>query len=244
MNKRIFEADLLLLLTAAIWGFGFVAQRSGMQYIGPFAFNGLRFILASLSLLPLIFWRSRRKREADIGQTENRQSKRKILLFSSFLAGSCLFVAVSFQQLGMMVTSAGNGGFITGFYVIFTPIFGIFLGRKTGKATWAGAVFMLAGLYFISSSGPLKSINPGDVFVAIGAVFWSFHVLIIDRLVQKNDPIELSSGQFAFGGLYALGAAFLLEPLLSEWVKNLNPEILSMGYFDWKSFPDLVSGLA
>ena len=243
MNKRILGADLLLLLTAAIWGFGFVAQRSGMQHVGPFAFNGLRFILASFSLLPLIVWRNRHRRET-AWSAASEKSKSKTLFLSSFLAGTCLFIAVTFQQLGMMATTAGNGGFITGLYVIFTPIFGIFLGRKTGKATWIGAVFTLTGLYFISSAGPLKNANPGDVSIAISAVFWAFHVLIIDALVQKNDPFELSSGQFAVSGLYALAAAFLIEPHLSVWVKNLNPDILSMGYFEWKSFPALISGLA
>ena len=246
MNKRIFAADLLLLLTAAIWGFGFVAQRSGMQHLGPFGYNGIRFILGSLSLLPLIVWRNKNRREKkteNTCQTGAGQSKRKNLVFSSFLAGSCLFVAVSFQQLGMMATTAGNGGFITGLYVIFTPIFGIFLGRKTGPATWVGAVFTLVGLYFLSSAGPLKTINPGDILIAISAVFWAFHVLIIDTLVQKNDPIELSSGQFLVAAIYALAAAFLIEPFLSVWVRKLDPAILSMGFFSWKSFPVLLSGI-
>ena len=233
MNKRVFGADLLLFLTAAVWGFGFVAQRSGMQHVGPFTYNGLRFILGSLSLLPFIAWRNK-----------NRHIKRRGLLSSSLIAGSCLFIAVSFQQLGMMATTAGNGGFITGLYVVFTPIFGIFLGRKTGPATWIGAVFTLTGLYFLSSAGSLEKINPGDVFVAISAVFWAFHVLIIDRLVQKNDPIELSSGQFAVAAVYAIAAAFILEPFLEVWVKNLDAGILSTGLFDWQSFPSLINGLA
>ena len=248
MNKRILGADLLLLLTAAIWGFGFVAQRTGMQHVGPFAYNGLRFILASLSLLPIMAWRNKHRRnsadQAAAGEQSSGQSKRWNLLISSFLAGSCLFIAVSFQQLGMMATTAGNGGFITGLYVIFTPVFGIFLGRKTGKATWIGAFFTLTGLYFISSAGPLKNVNPGDVIIAVSAVFWAFHVLIIDALVKRNDPFGLSSGQFAVCGVYALAAAFLIEPRLSVWVKNLDPEILSMGYFGWKSFPALISGLS
>jgi len=244
MNKRILGADLLLLLTAAIWGFGFVAQRSGMQYVGPFTFNGLRLTLGSLSLLPLIAWLNRRRREtASTNQAENKSAKRKTLLLSSLLAGTCLFVAGSFQQLGLLSTTAGNGGFITGLYVIFTPILGIFLGRKTGLPTWIGAVFTLTGLYFLSTAGPLKNINPGDISVAVSAVFWAFHVLIIDRLAQKNDPIELSSGQFAVAALFALIAAFLIEPLLSRRLETLDPEFLSSGLFAWKSFPALIAGL-
>ena len=246
MNKRVLGADVLLLLTAAIWGFGFVAQRSGMQYVGPFAFNGIRFLLGSLSLLPLIAYRSRngqRTSKAEFHELKPAagSDSKKTLLFSSFLAGSCLFVAVSFQQLGMMITTAGNGGFITGLYVIFTPIFGIFLGRKTGKATWFGAILTFTGLYFLSTAGSIGDINPGDILVAISAVFWAFHVLIIDRLVQKVDPIALSAGQFTFTGLYALAAAFLLEPPLSTLLETMGS--ISSGLFSWKSLPALISGL-
>ena len=237
MNKRIFGADLLLLLTAAVWGFGFVAQRSVMQYMGPFAFNGIRFLLGSLSLLPLVAWRNR-------GRPAMAASERKTLFFSSFLAGSCLFAGVSFQQLGMMATTAGNAGFITGLYVIFTPLFGIFLGRKTGLPTWIGAVLNLFGLFFLSYSTSLGGINPGDLVVVVSAVFWAFHVLIIDRLVQKNDPIALSSGQFAFVGLYAFAAAFLVEPPLSAWLEKSGGAFVTAGFFYWKSFPVLISDLA
>jgi len=252
MNKRIIAADLLLFLTAAVWGFGFVAQRTGMQYVGPFAFNGVRFLLGSLSLLPIIVWRKKRNAktgEAGTVSNENdlikkRQKERKTLFFSSFLTGSCLFIAVTFQQLGIMFTTAGNAGFITGLYVILTPIFGIFLGRKTGKATWVGAFFTLTGLYFLSAVNTIGGINPGDVLVIVSAVFWTFHVLIIDKLVQSSDPIALSGGQFAFAGFYALVAAFVLEPLLSSRLGKLSPELLLSGLVNWKSFPALISGLA
>jgi drug/metabolite transporter (DMT)-like permease len=150
----------------------------------------------------------------------------------------------------MMATTAGNAGFITGLYVVFTPIFGIFLGRKTGLPTWVGAFLTLTGLYFISSanplagsSGPLGGFNPGDFVVFVSAVFWTFHVLIIDRLVRKNDPIALSSGQFAVAGLLALAAAFLLEPFLSAWLETSGRQFISSGLFSWTSFPALIGGL-
>ena len=244
MNKRIFGADILLLLTAAIWGFGFVAQRTGMQYVGPFTFNGIRFLLGSFSLLPLIAIARRGARKTGNAGAAKDTAAGKSFFFASFIAGTCLFVAVTFQQLGMMFTTAGNAGFITGLYVVLTPIFGIFLGRNTGKATWAGAFLTLAGLYFLSSAGRISGINPGDIIVAVSAVFWAFHVLIIDRLVRKTDPIELSSGQFAFAGVYALIAAFLLEPFLSRRLLAMGPDILSSGLCSWKSFPALLSGLA
>jgi drug/metabolite transporter (DMT)-like permease len=235
VHKRVLGADLLLLLTAAVWGFGFVAQRSGMFYVGPFTFNAIRFPLGSLSLFPLIAWRRCFKPGEKSGG----------LFFSSFLAGTCLFIAVSFQQLGIMFTTAGNAGFITGLYVIFTPLFGIFLGRSTGKATWIGAILTFTGLYFLSSRDPLKDINIGDLIIAVSAVFWAFHVLVIDRLVQKTDPIALSSGQFAFAGLYALIAAFFAEPFLSSRLLSLSSSsIATSGLVTWKSFPALISGLS
>jgi drug/metabolite transporter (DMT)-like permease len=216
-----------------------------MQYVGPFTFNALRFPLGSLSLLPLILWQSRRRRRSKPAETSGLQPDGlQPFIFSSFLAGTCLFIAVSFQQIGMMFTTAGNAGFITGLYVIFTPIFGIFLGRSTGKATWIGAVLTFAGLYFLSSSGPIKGVNIGDVIIAFSAVFWAFHVLVIDRLVQKTDPIALSSGQFAFAGFYAIIAAFLAEPLLSKLLLSLDGEIISAGLLTWKSFPALIGGLS
>ena len=227
MKKWALWADILLLLTACIWGFGFVAQRSGMEYVGPFAFNGIRFILGSLSLLPLIIWR---KREGTIQEA----------IPAALIAGTCVFFGVTLQQLGMIFTTAGNAGFITGLYVVLTPIFGIFLGRKTKPATWIGMVFTFIGLYFISAAGNLNEINPGDIIIAVGAVFWTFHVLLIDRLVKKIDPIVLSSGQFFFCGLFSLVAAFLIEPFLAGWLSGL---LQTTGLLEWTPFPALLKGL-
>jgi drug/metabolite transporter (DMT)-like permease len=234
MNKRALRADLLLLLTSCIWGFGFAAQRSGMKYVGPFTFNGIRFLLGSLSLLPLIIYRRGKTGAASSGYTGGWG-----LFRSSLAAGSCLFIAVSLQQTGMLFTTAGNAGFITGFYVVLTPIFGIFLGRKTGLPTWIGAMFTLAGLYFLSAAGHPDRINPGDIINAIGAVFWAVHVLLIDALVRHNDPIRLSAAQFAWCGLYALIAALFIEPFMSGWARY--PGMIASGLFDWKSLPALIS---
>jgi len=244
MNKKALKADLLLLLTAAIWGFGFVAQRSGMEYVGPFAFNGVRFILGSLSLLPIIFFR--RKKNAD---NSAGHASFKHLLYVSLLAGSLLFLAVLIQQLGILFTTAGNAGFITCLYVVFTPIFGIFFGRKTGKATWVGSVLTLCGLYFLSVAGR-PAINPGDIIVFISALLWAAHVLLIDRLmhidIQRKetiDPIELSAGQFAVCGIFMMIGAFFAESHVIPVFEKINPVLLAEGLFEWLPFPVLVSAL-
>jgi drug/metabolite transporter (DMT)-like permease len=240
MNQRALRADVLLLLTAGIWGFGFVAQRSGMEYVGPFAFNGIRFILGSLSLLPLIFFLNRHRQKTSI---TNPASIKKLFIYS-LAAGTCLFVAVILQQIGIMFTTAGNAGFITGLYVVLTPIFGIFLGRKTGPATWLGSVFTLSGLYFICSVGKQGPLNPGDIIVLVSAIFWACHVLLIDRLVQKIDPLALSSGQFAVCGILMFIGTFLAEPSIMPIVEKLNPSLLETGTFSWLPLTVLINGIS
>jgi drug/metabolite transporter (DMT)-like permease len=143
-----------------------------------------------------------------------------------------------------MFTTAGNAGFITGLNVVLVPVFGIFLGRATGPATWIGSIFTLIGLYFLCTSGSLNTINPGDIIVVASAFFWAFHVLIIDRLVQRIDPIVLSSGQFAVVGLLSLTGAFLLEPFIGPVVGRIDPVLLEMGSFAWLPLPALLSGLS
>jgi len=274
MNKRALRADFLLLLTAGIWGLGFVAQRSGMEHVGPFAFNGIRFILGSLFLLPLIllklkplrlsqnfsswdsflrfirksglltaFPKACHKTDRVLGQAPFNINKKYLIGF--FTAGGCVFVGVMLQQIGIMFTSAGNAGFITGLYVILTPIFGIFLGRKTGPATWFGSAFTLTGLYFLCVAGQGGSVNPGDIFVILSAVFWALHVLLIDRLVQgKNlNPIILSAGQFTVCGVLSLAGAFLAEPFIVPLINRINPALLETGLFSWLPFPALLAGI-
>lgn len=253
MNKKALRADSLLLLTAAIWGFGFIAQRSGMDYVGPFAFNGIRFILGSLSLLPLILLRRKKQAQENISCGEvpgAKPASLRHLLLSSIAVGCCLFVAVIFQQFGLIFTTAGNAGFITGLYVVFTPILGIFLGRKTGLPTWIGSIFTLAGLYFISVAGR-PSINPGDIITIISAAFWAVHVILIDRLIHSElkrevyiDPVELSAGQFAICGILSMVGAYLAEPFVGAAVESIDPSLLSAGLFSWKPFPALVRVLA
>jgi drug/metabolite transporter (DMT)-like permease len=127
--------------------------------------------------------------------------------------------------VGIIYTTAGHSGFITGLYVVLVPIFGIFLGRKTGIPTWVGAALTLTGLYFLSAAGNPGAINIGDSITAVSAIFWTFHVLIIDALVKQLDPLMLSAGQFACCGILSCIAAVLrLEPLAaSDLAQGLAP---------------------
>ncbi|QQO09318.1 DMT family transporter [Breznakiella homolactica] len=213
MNKQALRADFLLLLTSCIWGFGFVAQRSGMEYVGPFTYSGIRFALGSISLLPLILYRKKKLQKSIFITPKDGSGKNsfKTFILSSLAAGTFLFLGVSLQQVGIVYTTAGKAGFITGLYVVLVPVFGLFLGKKTGLPTWVGAFFTLLGLFFVSTTDTVSGINPGDVLIAAGAVFWACHVLVIDRLVKTIDPIILSSAQFAWCSLFSSVTAGLTE---------------------------------
>jgi len=199
MNKTAIRADLLLLLTAIIWGFAFVAQRVGINYVGPFTFNAIRFALGSISLLPLIMYaRKHKSRGLDTtGKAEPDEESlpnedegpanvnQKQFLYGSLVAGSFLFIAASLQQIGIQYTTAGKAGFLTGLYVVLVPIVGMLWGRSTGLPTWVGAILAVIGIYTLSAPDELGKVNKGDIFVLISALFWTFHVLVIDKLAKR-----------------------------------------------------------
>ena len=197
-------AIVMLWGTAAIWGFAFVAQREGMVFIGPFTFNGIRFLLGSFSLLPLI-WLSKSKQESQVISRIN-------FLNGGLLAGVVLFVGASLQQAGMVYTTAGKAGFITGFYVVLVPLIGIFIGQHITKLLWMGAFVALAGLYLLTVNGPLE-LQKGDLLILLSAFFWAVHVQLINKLVEKHAALPLASMQFAVCGLLSMASAFYLETI-------------------------------
>lgn len=201
------KADGLLLLTALIWGFAFVAQRSGMRDIGPFAFNGVRFALGALVLLPLL-WRAQGRQPSAESAPKSRPSVR---LGGAFLAGLLLFAGASLQQVGLVTTTAGNAGFITSLYVILVPLLGACLGKPSGLRIWIGALLAVVGLYILSV-GAGFTMAPGDLLQLVGAFFWAGHILLINHLVTRMEALELAVGQFATCALLSLAVAVAHEP--------------------------------
>ncbi len=205
-NKEV-KSVLILLLTAAIWGFAFVAQRVGMQHVGAFTFNGVRFALGSISLLPVIYFFSKKSTE-NIENTEEADLKTTVK--SGILLGSVLFIAASLQQVGLIYTTAAKAGFITSLYIVLVPILGIFLKQKTNAATWLGALTAVIGLYFLSINEGF-TIEFGDFLEIIGAFFWAAHIQLIDKFVKNINAIKLSSVQFATCSVLSLIVAFITE---------------------------------
>jgi drug/metabolite transporter (DMT)-like permease len=204
--------DLIFLAAAAIWGFAFVAQRVGMQYVGAFTFITARFFLGSLFLIPFLFIIGRgRNKNANRGAQRDKKS----FFFSCSMAGVLLFLGASFQQYGLVYTTAGKAGFITGLYVIIVPMLGLLWGQRTGFGTWIGAVLAIAGLYFLSIRGRF-GIDVGDMLVFFSAFFWAGHVLIIARLSVKYNPIRVALFQYLVCCMLSLIMAMMTETIVFE----------------------------
>jgi drug/metabolite transporter (DMT)-like permease len=205
MNTKRRQANIILLLAAAIWGFAFVAQRVSMDHLGPLTFNGLRFALGSLVLLPFLFSGNRTL----VG--EKRPSFRE-LLPSGAVAGFFILGGATLQQYGVVYTTAGKAGFITGLYVLFVPLFGLFFRHRVTRMVWGGVALAVIGLYLLSATG-WTSIALGDGLVLLGAMFWAGHVLWIDRLVTKLPPLPIAVSQFVFVSLASFTGALIFEEI-------------------------------
>lgn len=203
MSKRL-KADLTLLLVALIWGSAFVAQRLGNEQVGPFTFSGVRFPIGSLILLPVIGWR---RRSGTWRKMERAELRAGITL------GLLLFGGASLQQLGLVQTTAGKGGFITGLYVVIVPLLLALIWRQRGRwNNWLGAVLAVGGLFLLSLSGQAAlRLAPGDGWVLAGAFLWALHVIAVGRFAPGHDPLRLALVQYAVCGLLSGGAALALE---------------------------------
>jgi len=197
------KADLLLLITAAIWGFAFVAQRMGMAHMGPFTFNALRFSMGALALLPLLGWQRRREGSLPKGAFHK-------LIWPGLLTGLSLFAGASLQQIGLVGTSAGKAGFITGLYVILVPLLGLAWGKRTHPAHWIGAVLAVPGLYLLSVQADF-TISSYDLVVLGGAFLWAVHVHLITRYAAQVGVLRLAVMQAAVCGILSGLAALLFE---------------------------------
>ena len=209
------QANLILLLTALIWGFGFVSQRMGMDHLGPYAFNVCRFLVGALSLLPLLFF----LRKKGSGSTDFNPSFSKF----SILAGFALFGGATLQQVGIQYTTVGKAGFITGLYVVIVPILGLSLRQKIGKWTIIGCMLAVLGLYFLSIKQDF-SMGWGESLVLIGAFFWAVHVQVIGAANKRNlNPIKLAMVQY----LVCAGLNLFLSLLFETF--HLDQVILASG---------------
>ncbi|NJB68949.1 drug/metabolite transporter (DMT)-like permease [Desulfobaculum xiamenense] len=228
MNARILKANILLLVTAAIWGSGFVAQRSGMDYVGPMTFNAVRFAIGALSLLPLLIWHDRKGIPA-----VSPGVKPNFIFLGALAAGTALFCAVSLQQIGMIHTPAAKAGFITGLYVVIVPFLGLALGQRPGVGGFIGTAAAAVGLYLVSVTKDF-TIAPGDTYVIIGAVLWAGHMQVLGWLSPKLDGVRLAFGQFAVCSVLCTASALAFEDvtlagIAAGWIPIVYGGIMPVG---------------
>jgi len=203
-SHKVVRGDFLLLLAAFIWGTTFVAQRKAMDYVGPMTYNALRFALGAATLLPVIVLLRLSGR-----RTEPSNWRRPMILVAS-LAGLALFAGASFQQVGLVYTTAGKAGFITSLYVVIVPFMGWFLGHRCQIAVWVGAILAVAGLYLLSMTESF-TVGRGDMLVLISAFFWAAHVLLIGYLAKQANPVPIAFIQFFTCSVLSLLATGLTE---------------------------------
>ena len=224
MRTHALRADLLMLLTAVIWGSAFIAQRLGMDSIGPFLYTGLRFALASVVLLPLILFLERRVEQ------RKPESFNRGLLLGGLIMGLALTLGMNLQQVGLLFTSVTNSGFITGLYVIIVPLLGLCLGHKTGLGIWLGAGLAVVGM-FLLSVGDSFQVASGDWLQLAGAFVWGAHVLLVGHFASRHDPLQLAMIQFAVCALISLLLALLFEPIQLTAIIAALPALLYGGLF-------------
>lgn len=224
MQSQALRADLLMLLTAMIWGSGFVAQRLGMDAVGPFLYTSLRFTLGTLALLPLVLWLGRRK------TTSKPVPFSRGLLLGGLTMGLALSLGINLQQVGLLFTSVTNSGFITGLYVIVVPLLGLLIGQHTNLGTWLGAGLAVAGM-FLLSVGDGFQVASGDWIQLAGAFVWGIHVLLVGFFATRHDPLRLSLIQFATCAIVSLVLAITFEEIHLDAIIAAGPAVLYGGLF-------------
>lgn len=226
-KKTSIKSSLMLFGAAVIWGVAFVAQSVGMDYMGPLTFNGARFLIGGVVLLPVIWYRGKTKNIEEIS------GGKKELLAGGACCGLFLCLASLLQQYGILYTTVGKAGFLTTLYIIIVPVCGIFLHKKIGAKIWIGAVIAVAGMYLLCMSGGF-TVSKGDGLVLLCALAFSGHILVVDYFSPKVDSVKLSCIQFLTSGIVCTLLAFLfetpsMEALLAGWVPVLYAGVLSCG---------------
>ncbi len=223
-TKQKLKGNSILMLTALVWGSGFIAQSAGMDFIGPNTFNGLRMLLGSLVLLPLALTAEKNT------EKENRTNKR-LLLISGILCGIVLCAASTIQTWGLKYTTAGNSGFITAMYMVFVPIISIAVGKRISARTVLCAATALFGMYLLCLYGSNVEINFGDLLTLICALLFSGHILLIDHFLPKINAVQFSCLQFFVCGLINVILMFAIENPTPEIIRECAVPILYSGLF-------------
>ena len=224
MNRKSLRGSLLLLLGSVIWGAAFVAQRVGMDHLGPFSFNGIRMLLAGIVLIPVAAFLEHKK---EPGVRPDPKDQRK----AGLLCGVLLFVASSLQQMGLVTTTAGKAGFITALYVVLVPVAAWLLFRKNpGRIIWLGVVLAVFALYLLCMpAGGGFTLQSGDLLVLGCAVAFTGQILCVDHYAPKVSGVKLARDEFLVTGALSMVIAVFTETITWNGVREALIPILYAG---------------
>lgn len=205
------KADLTLFFIAIIWGSAFVAQRVAGQVGSVYIFNGVRYLLAGLVVLPFALYALRISAKPPFGTHYSLpRDQTKWML----IAGFFLFIGSALQQTGMQYTTAGNAGFITSLYVVLIPILLFFFwGEKPHWMFIVAVMLAMTGAFLLSTGGTFNGIQIGDLLELIGALFWAFHVIILGKYARNFESMSFSVGQLLVCGVLNLGLGVFVESM-------------------------------
>ena len=210
MKLQEIKGNLMLMLTALIWGCAFVAQSVSMDYIGPFTFQCIRSLMGSAVLVPVFLLLDHHKKRSG-SYTLPTKNDRKTLWSAGLVCGCIMTIAANLQQIGIQYTTAGKAGFITAMYILLVPVFGLFLHKKVAPRVWICVLTSVVGLYLLSVTDGFSSIGKGDIYVLLCAVAFSFHIMAVDHYAPLVDGVRLSCIQFLICGVISGVLMFLRE---------------------------------
>lgn len=235
MNKKT-RGDLLLILTAMIWGSAFVTQKSGMDHIEPFTFNCIRMLIGSAVLVP--FLKLGRKASPGHGPggqllPDEKRRQTRLMIHAALICGITIFVGTTLQQIGLVYTTAGKSGFITALYIIIVPMYGIFMRKRPRNILWVCVALGIGGLYLLCVNGR-TSIGIGDIVTFLGAFAFAAQIQAIDYYSLKLNPVLLSCMQFLICGIISVPCMFIFETphmaaIMSCWPQIVYTGVLSCG---------------
>ena len=227
MDRKSLRGSLLLLLGSVIWGAAFVAQRVGMDHMGPYTFNGIRMLLAWLVMVPVTLVFEGKARQKPDWQTPDPKEQR----LAGVLCGALLFIATSLQQMGLVTTTAGKAGFITALYVVLVPVAAWLLFRKNpGKIIWLAVIIAVAALWLLCMpAGGGFRLQGGDLLVLGCAVCFTFQILCVDHYAPRVSGVRLARDEFLVTGGLSMLIALATETITWEGVREAMIPILYAG---------------
>lgn len=225
-NQKALRGSLMLLFIAIIWGAAFVAQRAGMNHIGPFAFNGIRMLLGGLVMIPVVRLLDR-KTPDEVRRAPERIRDQRI---AGLLCGIFLFIASSLQQVGLVTTSAGKAGFITALYVVLVPVAGLLIFHiHPGKMIWAGVGLAVVALYLLCIPASGFQVESGDLLVIGCALCFTAQILVIDRYAARVNGAALARDEFFITGALSMIIALFTEKIAWEGIREAMIPLLYTG---------------